>query len=119
MFRHLIVCGIATLICCSSVRGQELFRLAQADEWTEEHRRRLADVVTTIVEGIEGGVFAAAPGEWDSFRRTYEQCAYCEFDSVCPRDRAEHAADKADAPELAVRVALSQVDLESEGRSPR
>ena len=77
-------------------------------EWTTDHRRRLAEVVALIVEGIETGVFAAAPGDWDSFRRTYAACAFCEFDSLCPRDRAEHAAEKADAPELEVRVALTR-----------
>jgi RecB family exonuclease len=76
-------------------------------EWTPEHRARLVDVVSTIVDGIESGVFAAAPGDWDNFRRTYKECAFCEFDPICPRDRAEHAADKLTAPELSVRVALT------------
>ena len=76
-------------------------------EWTAEHRARLVEVVSTIVDGIETGVFAAAPGDWDSFRRTYSECAFCEFDPICPRDRAEHAADKLTAPELSVRVALT------------
>ena len=74
--------------------------------WTPDHRTRLLDVLTTIADGIDDGVFAANPGEWQSHYSTYENCTYCEFDSICPRSRAEHAADKADAPELAVRVAL-------------
>ena len=75
--------------------------------WTTEHRDRLIEVLTTIVAGIESGIFAAVPGEWQSFRSTYERCAYCDFDNVCPRDRAEQAAEKQGAPELAVRVALT------------
>ncbi len=74
--------------------------------WTPSHRDRLIDVLTTIADGIEAGVFAAIPGDWQSFRNTYDNCAYCDFAGVCPRDRAEHADEKADAPELAVRVAL-------------
>ncbi|MEM7093165.1 MAG: PD-(D/E)XK nuclease family protein [Actinomycetota bacterium] len=76
-------------------------------EWTDDHRARLTEVVDTIVRGVESGVFVATPGDWDSFRRTYEQCRFCEFDTLCPRDRAEHAAEKAHAPELEVRVALT------------
>lgn len=76
-------------------------------EWSDERRARLHEVVATIVDGIESGVFAAAPGEWDAFRRTYDECVYCEFDPICPRDRAEHAAQKLDAPELEVRVSLT------------
>lgn len=74
--------------------------------WTPDHRERLFDVLTTIADGIDAGVFAAIPGEWQSFRSTYENCTYCDFNEVCPRDRSEHEADKASAPELAVRVAL-------------
>jgi ATP-dependent helicase/nuclease subunit B len=74
--------------------------------WTPSHRERLVEVLTSIADGIEAGAFAAIPGEWQSFRSTYENCAYCDFDTVCPRGRAEQAADKAEAPELAVRVAL-------------
>ena len=74
--------------------------------WTPSHRERLVDVLTGIADGIEAGIFAAIPGDWQSFRNTYDNCAYCDFTSVCPRDRAEHADDKVDAPELEVRVAL-------------
>jgi len=75
--------------------------------WTAAHRERLTSVLTTIADGIETGVFPAIPGEWQSFRSTYKNCTYCDFNVVCPRARAEHAADKADAAELAVRVELT------------
>jgi len=74
--------------------------------WTPAHRHRLVEVLTTIADGIEAGVFPNVPGDWQSFRSTYENCTYCDFDSVCPRGRAEQADEKAGAPELGVRVAL-------------
>ena len=76
--------------------------------WTRVNSERLHTVLATISQGIDRGVFALVPGEWESHRSTYANCKYCEFDGVCPRARAEHATDKADAPELAVRVALQQ-----------
>jgi hypothetical protein len=75
--------------------------------WSPAHRFRLHQVLTTIADGIEAGVFPAVPGDWQSFRSTYQQCAYCEFDIVCPRGRSDQAEEKAAAPELAVRVELS------------
>lgn len=75
--------------------------------WTPAHRDRLLEVLTAIADGIEAGVFATVPGDWQSFRSTYSNCTYCDFAELCPRDRAEHAGQKADAPEIeAVRVAL-------------
>ena len=53
------------------------------------------------------GVFAASPGEWDSWRLTNSNCSYCDFDSVCVRDRGDQATAKSEAPELAVRVSLT------------
>lgn len=82
--------------------------------WTGDHQQRLNQVLSTIADGIEAGVFAAVPGDWQSFRNTYENCTYCPFDSVCPRDRAEQASDKAEAPELAVRAALVVPDTDSD-----
>jgi ATP-dependent helicase/nuclease subunit B len=76
-------------------------------EWTDEKRTRFHEVLTAITTGIASGVFAAAPGDWDTFRLTNDNCGYCDFDSVCVRDRGDHAAAKASAPELAVRVALT------------
>jgi len=81
--------------------------------WTKNHRERFVDVLTTITNGIESGVFAAIPGDWQSFRSTYENCTYCDFNDLCPRDRSEQAEEKADAPELAVRVALTPRPTES------
>jgi len=74
--------------------------------WTPQHRERLIEVVSTIVEGIDDGVFPMVPGEWDGFRNTHGNCTYCAFDQVCSRDRGEQAAAKVDAPQLKVRTRL-------------
>ena len=66
-------------------------------EWTPERRQRFLDVATAIIDGIEKGVFLALPGEWDTWRNTHENCTWCEFDAVCPRDRGEQSEAKATA----------------------
>jgi ATP-dependent helicase/DNAse subunit B len=75
-------------------------------EWTDDRRDRFIDVLTTITDGIAGGVFAADPGDWNTWRQTNESCTYCQFDSVCPRARGDQQAAKADAPELSIRSKL-------------
>ena len=75
--------------------------------WDEERRRRFATAVSGIVRGIETGAFAAVPGDWDSYRNTNDNCRYCDFDDVCPRDRGEYALVKVDAPQLKVRAVLA------------
>ncbi|NND75631.1 MAG: hypothetical protein HKN44_11560 [Ilumatobacter sp.] len=90
-------------------RGDEPF---QGYDWTPELRERFATVVGATTAGIEQGVFAADPGEWDTWRMTNEACRYCEFDTVCVRNRGEQAVAKAGAPELAVRVVLAPPEQE-------
>ncbi|MFK8022952.1 MAG: PD-(D/E)XK nuclease family protein [Ilumatobacter sp.] len=75
--------------------------------WSDDLRQRFDELLVAITDGIADGVFAAVPGEWDLYRQTNEECAFCEYDPVCPRERGEHAELKSAAPELAVRVALS------------
>jgi ATP-dependent helicase/nuclease subunit B len=74
--------------------------------WDDDRRSRFVEVVGGIVDGIEAGVFPAVPGGWDSWRGTNENCAHCEFDRVCPRDRGASAEVKVAAPELKVRQVL-------------
>jgi len=62
--------------------------------WTDDRRERLVEILTVIADGIEGGEFATDPGEWDSFFGTNKNCGYCPFDSVCDRERGEHAIEK-------------------------
>jgi len=75
--------------------------------WDDGRRRRFVEVVDAIARGIDGGIFPAAPGDWDPFFGTYRQCRRCPFDTVCPSDRGDMAAAKALDPALAVRMVLA------------
>jgi ATP-dependent helicase/nuclease subunit B len=86
--------------------------VARGYPWTDDRRERFVDVVRTIVDGIEQGVFVPVPGEWDSWRGTHDNCRFCAFDDVCLRDRGDHAEVKVDAPELAVRQRLVPAEVE-------
>ena len=68
--------------------------------WTDDRRQRFLEVAETIVDGIETGVFPALPGEYQSFFGSHENCGFCEFDRICPRDREDHQRATAAAPEL-------------------
>ena len=48
-------------------------------------KARLSQVVTSVVSGIRNGVFPANPGKetW----RGYENCSFCDFNSLCPSRR--------------------------------
>ncbi len=74
--------------------------------WTAERRERMLEVLEVIADGIEHGVFPAVPGEYDTFRRTHEACTYCDFDSLCSRDRGELADATSGAVELRRRDGL-------------
>lgn len=74
--------------------------------WTAERRARFLEVLETIVDGVESGTFPGQPGQYDSFFRRHENCHFCAFDRLCPRDRDDHAEAKVDAPELAVLARL-------------
>lgn len=78
--------------------------------WNEERRKRFLDVVETIVDGIEAGTFPAQPGSYNSFFARHDNCRFCEFDRVCPRDRDDHQRAKAGAPELSLLARLQLVE---------
>ena len=65
-------------------------------------RGRLGEVVSSIVSGIRSGVFVANPGEPSDWPRrgSYENCAFCEFDSLCPSRRDRMWENKRDNPML-------------------
>ena len=75
--------------------------------WNAELRDRFHELLDAITSGIEGGVFAAAPGEWNTFRQTNDACTYCDYDPVCVRSRGEQAELKSAAPEVQIRLTLS------------
>lgn len=63
--------------------------------WTPARRGRLVEVLTAIVDGIGDGAFPLVPGPYDSWRRTHENCTYCDFNTLCPSDRGEQTEIKA------------------------
>ncbi|MGH9045043.1 MAG: PD-(D/E)XK nuclease family protein [Acidimicrobiales bacterium] len=77
---------------------------------TERVLRRLRDAVSLIIEGIESGAFPGVPGK-ESYREgrpTFEQCANCDFDRICPTDRSRRWALVSDSPGLdAIRTLRS------------
>lgn len=79
-------------------------------DWDDRRRERFGDLVSAMVEGIDAGVFAASPGEFDNRWNAHENCRYCDFDRICPTDRGEMAEAKVAAPELAVRRRLHPAD---------
>ena len=72
----------------------------------ETTANRFRTVVGQIVDGIDHGIFPAVPGEPNWFRGTETNCAYCDFDDLCPAQRGAHADAKASAPELGFFHAL-------------
>src|SRR5205814_1738091 len=52
---------------------------------------RLRDVLTAVHAGVKAGAFPQVPGE-ETQRidtLTWESCAYCEFDRICPPERRQ------------------------------
>ncbi|HEY7104927.1 MAG TPA: PD-(D/E)XK nuclease family protein [Acidimicrobiia bacterium] len=86
-----------------STRGDFRWAWVALDEHT---RARVDEVLRTIVDGIEQGVFAARldpPDSWTRRRRTF-----VDPDARGTRDRYREWARKQDAPELAGYRALSE-----------
>ena len=51
----------------------------------DDIQERFKEAATTIVSGIKGGLFPANPGKED--RNGFENCTYCDFNSLCPARR--------------------------------
>ena len=70
------------------------------DGSSAEVRSRLGEVVGGIVSGIRSGVFPANPGERNA-RFGFDNCGFCEFDSLCPSRRDQVWSRKSGHPMLA------------------
>ncbi len=83
-----------------------------------DQQERFVAVLGQIVEGIETGVFPTNSGEYNLFFGRHENCSYCEFDHLCPRDRERQSEHKQDDPGVQTYVTLSRgpVDDAAEGR---
>lgn len=67
---------------------------------------RLRDVLRVMADDIAAGVFPARPGDVD--RQTYKNCAWCDYDRLCQRDRLRQWERKRTAAVLADYVALAE-----------
>ena len=88
------------------------FALAPAEPFSfqdQSVKERFAEGVSTIVSGIGSGVFPANPGKIDS-RGGFENCRYCDFDSLCPSRRSVLWSRKRSDPRLADYLRLSEED---------
>ncbi|MCH8109534.1 MAG: PD-(D/E)XK nuclease family protein [Chloroflexi bacterium] len=72
-------------------------------------QERFKDAVTTIVSGIGGGLFPANPGK-EGRGGGFENCRYCEFDTLCPSRRDVMWEQKKQDSRLAEYVELSGED---------
>ena len=70
------------------------------DGSSAEVRSRLGEVVDGIVSGIRSGVFPANPGERNDYLG-FDNCGFCEFDSLCPSRRDQAWSRKRAHPMLA------------------
>jgi hypothetical protein len=92
-----------------STRGEFRWAEVTLDEAT---RTRFDEVLRTIVDGIEQGVFPCSLDPPDSRIRRWR--TYADPDMRGTRDRYREWARKRDAPELASYVALSEPEPEPE-----
>jgi ATP-dependent helicase/nuclease subunit B len=67
----------------------------------DDLRRRFAGVLGVVADGIGQGRFPARPGGHQYHLGTFEHCAWCDFDAICPRDRDEEWERVREHPVLA------------------
>lgn len=48
---------------------------------------RFRDVLDTLASSIRDGAFPARPGEFDTFYRSFKNCAWCDFSRLCGTTR--------------------------------
>lgn len=88
----------------------ELGDLHRGGPVTAAQEQRLEKVLDVVVGGIRGGVYPANPGieKWQSNRQTWDNCAFCTFDLICPTTRVEQWGQQ--RQDLAVRPYSELVD---------
>ncbi len=75
-------------------------------EFDSDASERVSEVVGLLAQTIKDGVFPAIPGKDDSFHNSFENCAYCDYDAVCPADRSEAWARKSHDENVSTMVEL-------------
>ena len=92
----------------TSVSASYRFLDEQGEELTvtldDDVAARTSEVVGVIADGVSAGLYPFNPGAagWKGF----ENCKYCDFDSVCPPDRDDFWEEASKEPELEPYVAL-------------
>ena len=71
-------------------------------------RERFDGGISTIVDGIRRGLFPANPGPMG--KRDFENCARCDFKTLCPSRRDVQWRRKSGAPQLVDYVSLTDTD---------
>jgi len=79
-------------------------------------RARFGDVVTTMVDGIEAGLFPANPGWTPDEPGPRVHCRSCAFSAMCPPRRGEEWDRKQDDPRLSKYVTMSRPSASHERR---
>jgi len=80
-------------------------------------RSRFAEALGTILDGIAEGAFPFHPGDLEGSGDS--NCRYCDFDALCPRDRAATWQRAALAPALGAYLALAEPGALGEAATPR
>lgn len=75
---------------------------------TDELRERFRRVLRVLADGIGSGRFPARPGEYQYHRGNFDHCTWCDFDSICPRDRDEEWERVRAHPSLAAVRGLAE-----------
>jgi RecB family exonuclease len=77
---------------------------------------RFEEVLGTLVGGIEGGSFPGNPGDAD--RASFDHCRYCDFDSICPKDRDREWQRVRFDPAVAAYSALAEPGDSADATGP-
>jgi ATP-dependent helicase/nuclease subunit B len=72
----------------------------------------LAEVLAHIDAGLRAGCFPQVPGDFEEWWGRCENCAFCDYDTLCPAGRDVLATAKAGSPGLAAHRALRPAAVE-------
>ncbi len=82
-----------------------------------DRQAQFVEVLTHIADGIEGGIFPAYPGDPDTWRGGFSNCGYCDFDSVCGRNRLHEWEGVRTAPEVVSYLELRGAAVDEDGEA--
>jgi hypothetical protein len=87
----------------ASVRGQFHQTALGVDESIEDV---LTEVLGRIDAGVRAGCFPQVPGDYNEWFSSWENCGFCDYDTLCPASRDVVAQSKSASPRLAPLRAL-------------